>query len=161
MNPLLIDLRQLPEEGKSLEGELPASWLELRPDDSVKASGPVIYSLRVERDGSDLLVSGRLDASFDLECGRCLGLLKRRALLPHYHAQLPVGEADTIDLTEAVREDILLTIPNFPRCEDGNIEPRSCPAFGRFDSPDPSEGSQPPPGPPSGVWDRLDQLKKP
>jgi uncharacterized metal-binding protein YceD (DUF177 family) len=63
-----------------------------------------------------------------------------------------------MDLTDLIREDILLTLPNFPRCENGNVDLRDCPAEGRFES---AESSAPleMPGADRGVWNALDQLK--
>lgn len=64
-----------------------------------------------------------------------------------------------MDLTEMIREDILLTLPNFPRCEDGNVEPRDCPAQGKFDPAELAAEADEAPGGDRGVWNALDKLK--
>jgi uncharacterized protein len=156
MNPLLIDLSQLPAEGKTLRGQLPADFFQLDAEDT--AAGPVDYELHLVRAGDSLQLSGRLDATFQLQCGRCLASFPYRAGLEDYRAELPVENEATIDLTEQVREDILFTLPNFPRCEDGNIEPRDCPAEGSFDSTPPADETGLP-GAERGIWNALDQLK--
>jgi uncharacterized metal-binding protein YceD (DUF177 family) len=76
-----------------------------------------------------------------------------------YELDLPLeGEGSIIDLTEAIRDDILVALPPYPRCEDGNIEPRECPAQGRFDSVPAALPDEPPAGD-KAVWNVLDQLK--
>ena len=160
--PFKIDLRNLPEDGKDLTGTLTPQFFELSETDDVKAVSPLHYDLHVERDGKDVLVSGRLEAGFELVCGRCLQTFGQHVELDGYQAEIPIEDpAATIDLTEAVREDILLALPSYPRCENGNVEPRECPAQGKFE-PATDESA---PGEPAGpqardVWNVLDQLKK-
>ena len=160
-SPLFIDLRTLPAEGKDLCGELPASFFALDPADSIQATTPLRYDLHVELDGKDLIVTGELEATFSLTCGRCVEPFLERVHLPYYQAELEMeGDNSTMDLTEAVREDILLTLPSYPRCEDGNVEARECPAQGRFQSESDELTPETPPQQDRAVWDVLDQLQK-
>lgn len=156
MNPFLIDLHQLPAEGKTLHGRQPAEFFQLNAEDT--AAGPLDYELQVVREGDNLRVEGRLEAAFDLQCGRCLAHFPYRVGLDTYRVELPLENEATIDLTETLREDILLALPNFPRCEDGNVEPRDCPAEGRFDSTPPTDETGLP-GAERRIWNALDQLK--
>ncbi len=156
MTPFLIDLHQLPAEGKHLHGRQPAEFFQLNAEDVV--AGPLDYDLQVIREGDSLHLEGRLEASFDLQCGRCLARFPYQVSLESYRAEVPVENDATIDLTETLREDILLALPNFPRCEDGNVEPRDCPAEGRFDSNPPADETGLP-GAERGIWNALDQLK--
>ena len=61
MNPFLIDLGNLPGDGKELSGSLPASFFEMPETDSARAESPLDYDLLVVRDGKDLVVTGRLE----------------------------------------------------------------------------------------------------
>lgn len=158
MNPFQIDLRHLAGDGKHLQGTLPESFFALPETDTAHAESPLTYDLQVIRDGENLVVTGSMSAEFTLECGRCLERYRYLVDLPDYQAEVPIEKEGTMDLTDMVREDILLTLPNFPRCEDGNVEPRDCPAEGRFDT---KESPLVPetPGSERGVWSALDQLK--
>lgn len=157
--PFRIDLSKLPSDGKEIEGTIVPAFFDLAPTDTIQATGPLNYQLKVERDGKDLLLLGEVSAQFELECGRCLGRFAYRTEMPHYHAEIPIENEDaTIDLTETIREDILLALPSYPRCEDGNVEPRVCPEEGRFEVPA-DAGSEEPAGQDTAVWDVLDQLK--
>ena len=157
--PFRIDLNKLPSDGKDIEGTLPPAFFDLQTTDVIKATEPLNYQLHVERDGKDLLLLGELSAGFELECGRCLQKFAYRTEMPHYHAEIPIESEDaTIDLTDALREDILVALPSYPRCEDGNVEPRVCPAEGRFEVTAAAESDEPA-GQDTGVWDVLDKLK--
>lgn len=158
--PFRIDLKNLPDGGKEIEGTLPASFFELDPSDAVKATGPLHYHLTVERDDDDLVVTGEMSAPFELECGRCLQRFPYLADFPHFLSDQTIeGEDSMIDLTDLVREDILVALPSYPRCEDGNVEPRQCPAEGKFDSTAEPEDDEPASTPGTAAWDALDQLK--
>ena len=158
MNPFHFDIRNLPVDGKQVTGSLPASFFQLPENDLVKAETPVVYDLTFLRDDKDIIVTGSLDATFSLECGRCLQRFQQRIHLPEYQAEVPIEKETTMDLTDLVREDILLTLPNVPRCEDGNVDPRDCPAEGDFDPTDEPLVNEEP-GADGGVWNALDQLK--
>jgi len=158
MNPFQIDLRHLPPDGKQLEGTLPESFLGLPETDTAKVESPVTYDLLVMRDGENLAVTGSLMAEFSLECGRCLERYRHRVDMPEYVAEVPIEKEGMMDLTDVVREDILLALPSFPRCEDGNVDLRVCPAEGRFDITDSPVISETP-GAERGAWSALDQLK--
>jgi uncharacterized protein len=159
MNPLQFDLRNLPADGKQLTGTLPATVFQLAATDPIQPASRLEYDLNVVRDGKDIVVTGRLGATFELECGRCLEKFEQRVDLDAYQAELPIENETTMDLTDMVREDILLALPNFPRCEDGNVTPRDCPAEGKFEPAElAAEGDEAPGGDPR-VWDALDKLK--
>ncbi len=158
MNPFQFDIRNLPGDGKQVTGTLPASFFELPETDSAKAESPLKYDLLLLRDGKDIIVTGSLSAAFSLECGRCVERFPYLVEIPDYQSEVLIEKDTTMDLTDLVREDILLALPNFPRCEDGNVEPRDCPAEGRFDPVEKSADDEPP-ATDQGVWNALDQLK--
>jgi uncharacterized protein len=155
--PFFIDLRSLPEIGKDLIGqELPA-FFALEASDPIQATSPLNYDLHIERDGSDLLITGRLEATFSLECGACLERFDYHVELADYQSEIEIAKDETINLTDTVREDTLLALPSYPRCEDGNVRPHQCPAEGRFEpvletAPDEPQSAGP------GVWEALNKL---
>ncbi|GEP45775.1 YceD family protein [Brevifollis gellanilyticus] len=158
MNPFHIDLRHLPGDGKQLQGTELASFFALPETDTARAESPLTYDLQVIRDDENLVITGSVEAEFSLECGRCLERYRQRVDIPDYVTEVPIEKEGIIDLTDAIREDILLTLPNFPRCEDGNVDPRDCPAEGRFDATE-SPLAPETPGTGKGVWSALDNLK--
>jgi uncharacterized metal-binding protein YceD (DUF177 family) len=158
MNPFQIDLRHLSADGRQITGTLPPSFFDLSPTDTAQVESPVSYDLQIVRDGEDLVVTGTLRAEFSLECGRCLERFLHCVDIADYQAEVPIEKEGTMDLTDLVREDILLALPNFPRCEDGNVDLRDCPAEGRFDTAESPLATETPIAD-GGVWNTLDQLK--
>lgn len=154
---LRIDPNGLPADGLHLEGRLPATLLGLKPEDGARAVSPLEFDLMVTRDENDLFIQGRLSATFDLECGRCAERFQLFLEQDPYVLDVPIEKQTSIDLTTWLREDMLLALPTFPRCESGNVTPRKCPAEGRFDAAGPSERIAPPEEEPD-VWKALDQL---
>jgi uncharacterized metal-binding protein YceD (DUF177 family) len=159
MKHFQFDIRNLPDDGKRISGTEPPAFFNLTEKDNVKPLSQLEYDLDIIRDGKDIVVTGRLGATFELQCGRCLEEFAHRVEMGDYQAEVPIEKETTMDLTDMVREDILLALPNFPRCEDGNINPRQCPAEGKFDPAEPSEEADEMPGADRGVWDALDKLK--
>jgi uncharacterized metal-binding protein YceD (DUF177 family) len=154
---LRIDPNGLPVDGLHLEGHLPPGVFGLKPEDASRAVSPLEYDLTVTRDENDLFVQGWIAATFDLECGRCAERFESRVALDPYVLDVPIEKQTSIDLTTWLREDMLLALPTFPRCESGNVTPRKCPAEGRFD-PAGSSTRNAPPKEETDVWKALDQL---
>jgi len=154
-----IDPRNIPPEGLQVVGTRPASFFGLPPDDPVQAISQFAYDLLIIRDDEDLVVTGTLSATFQLECGRCTESFPYKVELTHYATELPIENESPVDLTEPLREDILLALPNHPRCENGNVEPRECPAEGRFDAVTDDASEEQHEEPDRNVWGALDQLQ--
>lgn len=155
--PLQIDLRSLPDEGIDLSGEAPASFFALEPTDIIQPVSPLQYSLHAERDEGELVISGILEAVFSLECGRCLERFEQRVKISNYESGITIEKDTTIDLTDTLREDTLVALPNYPRCEDGNVRPRQCPAEGRFET-ELETAEEKPQGAGQDVWEALNKL---
>ena len=156
-HPLRIALRSIPPGGARLHGEADLGFFDLPEAGDVAEDTPLRFDLKLEPDGKAVTVTGELHAQFSLECGRCLERFKLAVDLTDWVFSAPILNDETIDLTDQVREDILLSLPSFPRCEHGNIEPRDCPAEGRFETVDPVVADEAD-SPKQTVWDTLDHL---
>jgi len=155
---LKIEPRGLPIDGLHLEGQLPPAVFDLAEKDSARPISPMALKLDVTRDDNDLVVTGTVGATFELLCGRCAERFQQHVEFEDYELLVPIENDQPIDLTTWLREDILLALPTHPRCENGNVTPRECPAEGRFEAPaDAAEGESGQAGD-SRVWEALDQL---
>lgn len=157
---LTVDPRSLPAEGRRLEGALPPAFFALPEGDPVRPAGPLTFELRALRDDDDLILTGRLRAPFQFDCVRCLRPLDYLVDIEDYRAEIPIENEQIIDLTDWLREDILLALPSYPRCEDSNVLPRDCAAEGRFEPDSEEETDAAATDGATGVWDALDQLKR-
>jgi uncharacterized protein len=134
---LRVNLADIRQEGLELNcGETPEE-LDLEYPDT--GFGPIRTHVRLARMGDDVMVTGDVEAELALECARCvrpfnvplhldLNLLFRPKPGPHggragTESEDPEEDTDylyngkTIDLGEAVREEILLSVPMVPVCK--------------------------------------------
>jgi len=151
-----IPVHDIPADGLHLEGQLPKSIFDLAEND-VQAAGPVEYSVDLVPGGDCIVATGRVAVEFELECARCLGRFRQRIELDPYEADIDPEGKHTINLTDRLREDILLDLPAYPRCDQGT-EPRQCPVGDRFAAPSPVEEGPGESGPPQapGAWEALE-----
>lgn len=157
---LVIDLSCLPEEGKRFEGELSAEIFDLPPEDA-QPTGPLVYDLYVQRFGSELLLSGSLEAPFEFTCVRSLHPFVQTIRLDPAAISVEILREGEMDVTEALREEVLIQFPHDPRCEEGD-EPQECEIDSRYlavDKSDEPEVETAPRSEASTSWNALDALK--
>ena len=162
MKRLLIDLGTLPDEGKQLQGELSAEMFGLGAEDARPVS-PLAYDLHAQRFGSELLLQGRLAATFEFTCVRTLTPFRQTIELPGTAVSLEITGSGEIDATEALREEVLLAFPPYPRCDEGD-EPLPCEIDSRYlavDKPGEDELDVPPAAAGDSRWQALDALESP
>ena len=108
-----------------MKGEVPVEELDLDVHDEViRTRQPLRYELEAQKVEDGVLVQGDLHLTLDCECVRCLKPFQYPLNLRGWACLLPLkGEDavpvanDCVDLTPAVREDILLELPQHPLCE--------------------------------------------
>jgi len=123
--PLLINLRVLEKQEIQLAGELPAVELDIDSrDEMIQLGGPLQYDVKVESLDDGVLTRGEYALPLNCQCVRCLKPFQFNLELHDWpiHLLLEGEEAvpvvnDCVDLTPAVREDILLEFPQHPLCD--------------------------------------------
>ncbi len=149
-----ITISKIPEEGLRLTQEASAEILGLKEDLVFQEDGPVCCELYVQVVDGALIARGTVSATVRAHCARCSQIFSTTVsdsgFLRDYSDILEVEE---VDLTEGLREAILLNLPHFPLCDEGckglcvqcgndlNKEPCGCP-----------DGSE------NGAWEALDSL---
>ena len=153
---LEIDLGLLPEEGMAYSGELDPKIFGLPGGDAKPMSG-LEYDLYVQRFDDELLLRGYLGAVFEFMCVRTNKLFKQTISLEEAAVSLEVASG-VVDATEALREEVLISFPNYPRCDEGD-EPMECELDERYlalDKP-PEDGVSDAPADEQGdQWSALD-----
>ena len=113
---LIVDASRLDPDGEELAGEVAAVDLD---EEFVKPFGGVRYRLTAQVFGSELLVRGRLEQDFDLVCCRCGKDFDDTVKVDDFTASYEVGEnSPEVDLTEDIRESIILALPTYPVCAE-------------------------------------------
>jgi uncharacterized protein len=145
-----VHLLQVPPEGQHLEGEEDPGFLDLA-EIGAKPAGPVRYDLEVGISGSGVFATGRVAAPVEMTCVACLQPFVYEAVVDPFAAQVEIEGRELVDLTPAVREELLLALPNHPRCDLN--EGQSCPYQGPVTSGGGTQESA------QSAWDKLDKLK--
>lgn len=147
-----VHLRQIPEDGLHLEGEEDCPIPELASEEIICA-GPLSYSLDLGISEEALWANGKLSQPVELACVSCLERFVYTIEVPEFAIHTELGGPETLDLTPFVREDILLNLPAYPRCD--RTGDHVCPAAGLHqasaDDPEVEEARKP-------DWSALDKL---
>ena len=155
---LTIDLATLPEEGKSFSGELDKSIFTL-PTKDTQSTGPLLYDLYIQHFESELLVRGSLSAPIEFTCVRTLTPFIKTLEASDLCLSVEVSGGQ-IDLTDLLREEIVLLFPDYPRCDEGD-EPMECILDSRYlavDKPLEDDVKTPPATEEPNPWAALDAI---
>jgi uncharacterized metal-binding protein YceD (DUF177 family) len=146
-----VHILQIPEEGRRYEGEEPSGVLEL-DDQNARALGPIEYALDVGVSDGGLFATGTLSVQVECRCVRCLEKFQRPLAVTDFACHVQLDGREMVDLTEYLREDILLALPAHPHC-DWNAD-KVCKAQFRD-----AKGETEPLDDPRDAWKELDKLK--
>ena len=137
---LLIDIPRIPPEGLDIDEALDPAGVHLQAEEEVSLQpGGRLRAHAEVVDEATVHVRGRLDASVEIDCARCLAryavrlgqeldlfYLPRAAEEPQAEEEevelsdrdvvVDYYDADRLDLGEVVREQILLGLPLKPLC---------------------------------------------
>ena len=127
---MVIAIPRVSPDGSHYKGEEPGGILGLENDSFVRPGGPIRYELFAHLVSERLVVKGRLETTVNVLCGRCAGFFSTTLGVSSFLRAYDVsGGLETVDLTQDIREDILVSLPSFPKCswegEDG-----VCPSSG-------------------------------
>ena len=150
-----INVNKIPAYGLHLEGEEDHDILDFQ-DPMVSALSPVRYSLDIGLSQGGIFATGTLSVDLKLECVRCLSWFSYTVEVSDFAIQIELGTSDTVDLTEEIREDILLALPPHPHCDWNGANP--CAGMLETKSYE-SETTAQPEGP--NPWATLDRLTQP
>ena len=115
---------------------------------------PVRYSLDVGLSGGGLFATGEVGVDMKLQCVKCLEQFEYPIEVQDFACQVELGATETVDLTDPVREDILLALPAHPHCDwDGG---RTCPGASLVETSDPEQDAT---ADTRDTWGALDQIK--
>lgn len=117
---LVIDLARLDEDGEQVEGEIPIDQLDLDADDLLfRPKSGLRYSLDVRLLDGILFARGRVEQDFECTCVRCGDDFKWTAIDEEVdESEEDVAENSFFDLTDSLRECIILCFPCNPVCRE-------------------------------------------
>ena len=126
---LIVHVDSVPLEGRSLTCDVAAACLDLPAAGRGGFKRPVKADLDLSVVEGKLLVRGTVEVQFEAHCDRCLKPFKQTMTIDDVCWFFEDLDNETIDLTESLREDILLHFPQRLLCERGCLG--LCPACGK------------------------------
>ncbi len=114
---LIVNKYQIPEWGIKLEEELPSSILEINEPKRIKEITPIACKLDVSLLNEDLIVRGKATAVAHCQCDRCLEDIELNILAEDICVVIEKCP-EKVDLTNEIREDILLAFPQSYLCNE-------------------------------------------
>jgi uncharacterized protein len=142
--------------------EVSPEFLDFSKEDYFQAKEDVAVKLRAEDTGSGILVKGELRTIVTCQCARCLENYAVLVEIDDFYEYFEDFD-EYIDLTESIRETILLALPGKGLCDEKcsgicffcgtNLNESSCDC-GENEFPDATEEKSEH----QGAWDCLDNL---
>ena len=130
---LKVDLGELQRKRRlPIDVDVPPSVLQWEPE-GVRLRGPLRLEGTVQQSGSDIVLRGRLTGEAETSCRRCLEPIRQPidedVVFVYRPGVSPVeaerdevyvldARAREVDLTDAVREHVLLAAPQYVICEE-------------------------------------------
>lgn len=116
---LVIDVARLDEDGESFEGEIPVDQLDLDPADPLyRPKSGLRYSIHVRFIDGLLFATGSAEEDFDCTCVRCADDFVWTAFDDEVDFSVEAEENSFLDLTDSLRECIILSLPSNPLCRE-------------------------------------------
>ena len=157
---VIIPLEEFPEEGLFVEGEADGALFGI-DNTGAQSVGPLSYSLEAQLYETELVLRGSISATFRMRCDRCLREFDYTVDIEELTISCDVRGKVVADVTEDLREEILLELPGYPKCEISGLECKINDTIGDFRlDKDPHSGvnSATPSG--NSVWDALDDFPR-
>ncbi|MEW6382203.1 MAG: DUF177 domain-containing protein [bacterium] len=131
-----INIKDIVGERTNLVFTVPVAHFDISPDEAVLRKD-IQVNVKIEKIRKEILIRGTINTQLELECSRCLNhflypvaenfqtifqpfsprTLDEEIELAKEDLDIEFYQDDIIDLTEIVRDQILLSIPMIPVCE--------------------------------------------
>ena len=119
-----FNLNQISTEGVRLAGQVAASSLDLGCKD-IQVLEPVSYILNIGLSKDGAWAAGTLNTTLHLNCVCCCEFFPFEVNVQNFAVLQENSGSNDLDITEAARDEILLSLPAYPHC-DWNQQ-RVCP----------------------------------
>lgn len=159
MKHLKINIEDIKDMGMELTGELDADIFDLPKGDAIALS-PLHYELYAQLMDKELFVSGKIFTTFEFECVRTLKRFAQTLTIDPLHISLDTNNKQIIDISDELREELVLAFPSYPKCDEGDTPEESNlnSSYLSVDKHPQERVNNSGTDGTSGVWDALDSL---
>ncbi|MGI6354978.1 MAG: DUF177 domain-containing protein [Lentisphaerae bacterium] len=147
----------IPPEGATHTGEITFQNLAIEPEDRFAFPSPLHFTFNLTIVNNDVVVTGKLSGVIEVMCDRCTDNAPCKVEVDDVFHRYENVIGDIIDLTDDIREDILLVFPQSFLCSDAcrglcpscgsNLNRERCTCTNKADAD------------PDNPWRQLDSLK--
>ena len=114
---LTLYIEDIQEGGSHYEGDIAPKALDLAVEDLIQSEQPLHYALDATLVSEELLVQGSLQLDLSMRCSRCSVFYPVGVRESAYFFDEQIDETtESVDLTEDMREAIILAFPSSPVC---------------------------------------------
>ena len=116
---LVVQVKNIPDEGLELTGQLPLRDLDIQDDERfIFGESLLSFSFHVAAARSDVIVTGSFSAEIQAVCDRCDEPAPLKIQENDIFHRYKNNQEQPVDLTEDIREDILLALPQVFLCSE-------------------------------------------
>ena len=116
---MIIEISQLGDEEAPIVGEEPVSILAL-DDPYIRTADPIRYDLTASIAIDSLVTRGSVKADIAFACVRCAEFFTMTVSEPDFLRIIEISHnIQSVDLTDDIRESIILAFPSNPLCTKG------------------------------------------
>ena len=157
---LIIPLEDFPITGRQLSGEIDGAIFDI-DDEDTKNVAPLGYKLSSTLFDNELVAQGSVWSTFSFRCARCLERFEYSIERDDVTIVQDVAAKLDADISEEMREELLVALPNYPKCELAGIECEINVEFSDFGlDKDPQTGVNSATPSDNSVWDALNNYSK-
>lgn len=112
-----IEIAKIPPEGLEIQTEESKNFINI-DDKNVEFIDPISISLKIDLAADELIINGVIKTNVELVCSRCLKKTKQSLVSNKFNLMLDVRDIDNVDISDDIREEILMLLPVKPLCRD-------------------------------------------
>lgn len=112
---LQINIHHIPESGLDIENTISTEELDITTDERISSFTPLVCELKASMVEKDLVVRGSSTMVVNCQCDRCLKELEE-VIQSEDICIVKENTPEIVDLTNDIREDILLAFPQLFLC---------------------------------------------
>jgi len=112
-----ISLSKIKENNFIKKGTDSIKFYDIDSYKSISPTGDVKYNLIIKLFDDEVSISGNINLDISLQCSRCSEFFSTTVHVSDFLRAYPIlTEVDRLDITNDIREEILLNIPSFAIC---------------------------------------------
>lgn len=115
---IIINVALLEKSDIELNGVMTPGEMEIKDSELIKFTDDITYQLHAKLLNGSILLDGQVASGISSFCGRCTVAIEQNLVnrtICHFYEDF---DQQTLDVTDDIREDLLIALPVNPLCSD-------------------------------------------